>query len=124
MNWISDRAAEIRALEGQIVSSIVATEWPLRFNDEDEPLQYEHPDLPFLQLWGLYLKLLSGKTVNFKNYQSGAACPILLTEEMNPWEPDLSGENLDCCRTRELAGYGNWLASIPALSHRNILRIG
>ena len=105
-DWITEQVGNIRSLEGQTVSSLVAYEMAFRGGEGDGPSQFSDPALPFLQLGALYIHLGSGKTVKFETYQNDSNWGLILTSDFQPWELLSDARSRDSIfRTRELGSF-------------------
>ena len=102
-DWIAEQVGKIRGLKGQTVSSLVAREMAFRGGEGDGPSQFSDSTLPFLQLDALYLRLGSGKTVQFITYQNNLKWGLILTFDVEPRELVFdAGSNDSIVRTGEL----------------------
>ncbi|MHA3702906.1 hypothetical protein ACXR2U_12080 [Jatrophihabitans sp. YIM 134969] len=74
-------------LRGDVVAAWSGTEWALDGGEDGTPAVFEHPAVPFQQLWALDLVLAAGGRRTVRTYQDGTAFGLYVGEPLTPPPP-------------------------------------
>ncbi|MFC9432439.1 hypothetical protein [Nocardia sp. NPDC057030] len=80
-NWLAERSREFASLRGMSVESWVGVEMALREDVGGSGPQFEDPEVPCLQLWGLRASFRNGSVLSVRTYQDDARFGLWANQE-------------------------------------------